>query len=187
MKKLLFILILLQVPAFAQKLSPQAEQLKYYLGQLKLQPHAPILQMKYIEIFPGNQFDFMEMFSSHTKHELTTNGKDYVKQFRKLGADYPDSVLKKAIAIGKDMPTWSAGPVDELQKAVYYITNEHPNTFLNLVRDLKKNEQATLANFLYASADGKNVNYDILVDIFDKTGERKIKKIFEEAPAKTEE
>lgn len=190
MKRLLIILIMLQVfPSFGQsKLSMQAKKLQYYYDQLQKQPHSPVLQVQYIQEFPADQFNFIELFNSHTGDELTGKGTDYVKFFRKLGNDYPDSVLPKAIAIGKEMPTWSAGPEDELQKAIYYITDKHPQMFVDMVKELKKSEQESLAKFLYAGPEGKNVNYDILVDIFDRAGERKIKKIFAETkPTDTEE
>lgn len=188
MKQLLLLtLIVCQLQATAQPMTFQAKRLKYLYEQLEAQPHAPVLQIEYIQEFPGDKMNFIEVFNSHTEDELSTNGKAYVKRFRKLGMDFPDSVLPKSINIGKELPAWSAGPVDELQKGIYYITHDNPQLFVDLVRELKKEEQAGLAKFLYSSPDGKNPNYDIIVEIFNRSGDRKIKKIFTEAPIEKEE
>lgn len=180
MKKLLILLILLQFSAQAQKLSPKAKQLMYYYQQIQQTPHAPVLHFKFIQTFPTTKFDFVDLFDAHTEDELAVKGTEYVKTFRKLGKLYPDSVLPRAIMIGKDMPTWSAGPADELQKTIYYLTNDHPQMFLDIVWELKKDERKALAQFLYSSPSGKNENYDILLELFDKVGDKKTKKIFEE-------
>lgn len=184
MKRLFLIIfvLLLQAEVFAQDLAAQAKQINYYYEQLEKQPLAPILQIKYIQSFPVDKYNFIELFNSHEEDLLAEHGADYVKKFRKLGKQFPDSVLPKSIMIAKDLPAWSAGPVDELQKGIYLVTHENPQLFVNIVRELKKDEQATLAKFLYAGAEGKNVNYDILVEILDRAAERKIKKIFIEAP-----
>lgn len=182
-KTTLFILaILLHTNVFAQSLAEQAKQINYYYEQLEQQPRAPVLQIKYIQSFPIDKYNFIELFNSHEEDLLAEHGADYVKKFRKLGDEFPDSVLPRSIIIAKDMPAWSAGAVEELQKGIYLITHKHPQLFVDVVKELKKDEQASLAKFLYAGADGKNVNYDILVDILDRAAERKIKKIFIEAP-----
>lgn len=149
--------------------------------ELSKVPHAAILQIKYIQTFPDNKVDFIDIFNAHTGYELSEKGVDYVKRFRKLGYDYPDSVLPKSIQIGKDLATWSLGPVNELQKTIYYITGKNPQLFVDIVRELKKEEQVSLANFLYAGENGKNINYDNLIQIFEKTGDRKLLKIFTQA------
>lgn len=167
-----------QILSFGQHLSPQAEKLKAAYEALQQQPHAPILQIRYIQAFPGNKVDFIDIFNAHTQDQLTAMGADYVKKFRKLGYDYMDSVLPKAITIGKELPTWSEGAVDELQKTVYYLTNKNPQLFVNIVRGLKKEEQESLATFLYATrGGGQNENYAVLLDIFDKADKR-LYKIF---------
>ena len=179
MKKLLIALVLMwQVCVYAQQMSPQALKLKIAYEKLQQQPHAPILQIQFIQAFPGNKVDFIDIFNSHTRDQLTTDGVDYVKKFRKLGYDFMDSVLPKAIAIGKDLPTWSEGAVDELQKTIYYLTNKNPQLFVETVRKLNKDEQESLAVFLYAGEGGKpNENYPVLLDIFN-IADKRIHKIF---------
>lgn len=172
------ILLMLYVCAHAQQMSPQALKLKVAYEKLQLQPKAPILQIQFIQAFPGNKVDFIDVFNSHKQDQLAANGVDYVKKFRKLGYDFMDSVLPKAIAIGKDLPTWSEGTVDELQKTIYYLTNKNPQLFVETVRKLNKDEQASLAVFLYAGEGNKpNENYPVLVDIFE-IADKRIHKIF---------
>lgn len=178
---LLIFILLLQLSAKGQHISETAKKVKHYYLEMKKQPHAPVLQIKYIEVFPDNKVEFMELFNAHTQDELAANGVDYVKKFRKLGYDFPDSVLPKAIHIGKDMPTWSEGVVDELQKTVYYVTNKNPQMFADIVSEMKKEEQVSLARFLYSSRDGMNMNYNVLLEILEKAGERKAHKSFMEA------
>lgn len=179
MKKLLaVILLMLPVCLLAQQLSPQALKLKVAYEKLQQQPHAPILQIQFIQAFPENKVDFIDIFNAHTQDQLAAKGVDYVKKFRKLGYDYMDSVLPKAIAIGKDLPTWSEGAVDELQKTIYYLTNKNPQLFVEAVRKLNKGEQESLAAFLYTGEGGKpNENYPVLLDIFD-IADKRIHKIF---------
>lgn len=148
---------------------------------MQKQPNAPVLQIGFISAFPDNKRDFMDLFNAHTRDELAGTGVDYVKTFRKLGYDFEDSVLPKAISIGKDMPTWSEGVVDELQKTIYYCTNKHPQLFADIVGKMKKSEQISLARFLYSGRGGTNENYDILLQILEKAGERKAHKSFMEA------
>jgi len=188
MKKLLIIaLLLIQSFAYGQPLSPQAKKVKHAYDELLKLPHAPVLQIKYIQVFPGNKVDFMDVFNAHTQDQLAGKSVDYVKKFRKLGYDYIDSVLPKSIQIGKEMPTWSEGAVDELQKTIYYLTNKNPMLFVNTVKELTKEEQALLASFLISGEGGvKNVNYDTLLDILDKAGEKKLHKIFSEATLQQE-
>lgn len=189
MKKLLLCsLLLIQAYAYGQPMSLQAKKLKYLYQAMIAQPHAPVIKMQYIAAFPDNKVDFMDVFNHHTQDQLAAKSTDYVKVFRKLGYDYSDSVMVKAIAIGKEMSAWSEGPVDELQKAIYYITNKKPMLFVTTVAALKKTEQAALAQFLISGEDQKkNENYDTLLDILDKAGERKIHKIFAETIFKIEE
>ncbi len=179
MKGLLTVLLLgLQISAYGQQLSQQAQKLKQAYEALQQQPHAPILQLRYVHTFPGNKVDFIEVFDAHTQDQLAGKSVDYVKKFRKLGYDYIDSVLPKSIAIGKDLPTWSEGAVDELQKTIYYLTNKNPQMFVDIVRSLKKEEQESLAVFLHAGEGGKqNENYMVLVDMFNKA-DKKLYKIF---------
>lgn len=179
MKKLLMIILLAQqVGVCAQGLSPQAQKLKQTYEALQQQPHAPIIQVQFIQAFPGNKVDFIEVFNAHTQDQLAGKSVDYIKKFRKLGYDYIDSVLPKSIAIGKDLPTWSEGAVDELQKTIYYLTNKNPQLFVETVRKLNKEEQESLAVFLYAGEGGKpNENYPVLLDIFN-IADKRIHKIF---------
>lgn len=179
---LLLIFFAYHTHAACQHLSPKAQKLEYLYEQLEVQLHAPILQVQYIQEFPDTKTAFIELFNAHTEDELARDGVAYVKKFRKLGYDYPDSVLPKAIAIGKELPAWSAGVVDELQKTIYSITGKNPALFATYVKELKKDEQASLATFLYTSPNGRNPNYDILIDIFDRAGQPKIKKIFINSP-----
>lgn len=178
---LLIFILLLQLQGYGQHLSETAKKVKVYYHEMEKQPHAPVLQIKYIEVFPDNKVDFMEVFNAHTQDQLAANGVDYVKKFRKLGYDFPDSVLPKAIHIGKDMPTWSEGVADELQKTIYYVTNKNPQMFADIVSEMKKEEQVSLARFLYSSREGMNVNYNVLLEILEKAGERKAHKSFMEA------
>ena len=185
MNKILYIVTILVCGtqlalAQPQQLSKYAAKVQYAYQELQKVPHGAILQIKYIQIFPDNKVDFIDIFNAHDGKELSQQGKDYVKQFRKLGYDYPDSVLPKSIAIGKDLTTWSSGPVNELQKAIYYITGKNPQLFVDIVRILKKEEQISLAKFLYDGPDGKNINYDNLLQIFNKAGDRRLIKIFEQ-------
>lgn len=176
---LILLLALVTNRGYCQKLSPQAEKVRMAYEAVMKQPHAPILQIRYIQAFPSTQLEFIDIFNAHNADELSATGADYVKKFRKLGYDYPDSVLPKAISIGKNMPTWSAGAVDELQKTIYYLTEKDPQLFVNTVRELKKEEQTTLAQFLIMGPyNARNKNYDVLLDIFDKTGDKKLYKIF---------
>lgn len=168
--------------AWAQKLSPESKKVKYAYDELMKLPTGALLQVKYIQAFPANRNDFINIFNPDNQQELTTHGVDYVKKFRKLGFDYPDSVLPKSIMIGKDLNAWSEGVVDQLQKTIYYITDKNPQLFVNTVKLLKKDEQERLANFLYAGPNGKNENYEVLVQIFEKAGEKKILNIFKAAP-----
>ncbi len=167
-----------QVVLGQEKLSEYAFRVQHAYKELKKVPHAAILQIKYIQIFPDNKVDFINIFNAHTGYELSEKGVDYIKTFRKLGYDYPDSVLPKSIKIGKDLNTWSLGPVNELQKTIYYITGKNPQLFVDIVRELKKEEQISLAKFLHAGEKGKNINYDNLLQIFTKAGEKKLLKIF---------
>lgn len=179
MKKM-FAAILLIIPfcVHAQQLSPQALKLKKTYEALQQQPHAPILQIQFIQAFPGNKVDFIEVFDAHTQDQLAGKSVDYVKKFRKLGYDYMDSVLPKAVAVGKDLPTWSEGAVDELQKTIYYLTNKNPQLFVESVRKLNKEEQESLAVFLYSGEGGKpNANYPALLDIFN-IADKRIHKVF---------
>jgi|GEM_PF-5621846 len=177
----ILIILLLQLSAYGQPMSEAAKKIMYYYNELEKVPHAPVLQIKFISSIPGNKVDFMEVFNAHTQDQLAVKGVDYVKLFRKLGYDYADSVLPKAINIGKDMPTWSEGVVDELQKTIYYITNKKPQMFADIVGEMKKSEQISLARFLYSSRNGKNENYEVLLQILEKAGQRKAHKSFMEA------
>ena len=169
-----------QVVFAQEELSRKAVLIQHTYEELRKVPHGAILQIKYIQAFPDNKTDFIDIFNAHTGYELSEKGVDYVKKFRKLGYDYPDSVLPKSIQIGKDLTTWSLGPVNELQKTIYYLTGKNPQLFVDIIRELKKEEQISLANFLYAGENGKNINYDNLIEIFEKTGDRKLLKIFTE-------
>lgn len=182
MKRLLILLLALcQLSAYGKDVSPQAKKLRYYYEQLQLQPHAPVIHMQFIQAFPGNKKDFIDVFNHHTKDELAGTAVDYVKKFRKLGYDYTDSVLQKSINIGVEMAAWSDGAADELQKTVYYLTNKKPMLFVEMVRRLTKTEQEKLAQFLRSGGgDTENVNYPTLLDLFDKTDTR-IRKVFTDA------
>ncbi|HEY9177876.1 MAG TPA: hypothetical protein VIN07_09310 [Flavipsychrobacter sp.] len=178
MKLLAAVFWILPACLHAQQLSPQALRLKKAYEALQQQPHAPILQIQFIQAFPGNKVDFIDVFDAHTQDQLAGKSIDYIKKFRKLGYDYMDSVLPKAIAIGKELPTWSEGAVDELQKTIYYLTNRNPQLFVETVRKLNKEEHESLAVFLYAADGGKpNENYPVLLDIFD-IADKRIHKIF---------
>ncbi len=179
MKKLLTaILLMLYVCVDAQQMSPHALKLKVAYEKLQQQPHAPILQIQFIQAFPGNKVDFIDIFNAHTQDQLAAKSVDYVRKFRKTGYDFMDSVLPKAVAIGKGLPTWSEGAVDELQKTIYYLTNKNPQLFVETVRKLNKEEQESLAVFLYAGEGGKpNENYHVLLDIFN-IADKRIHKIF---------
>lgn len=189
MKHILITLFLFsQFAAIAQvnKMSKQAIILRQRYEAAVHQPHAPVLQIQFIDAFPDNKVDFIDIFNHHTQDQLAAKSVDYVKKFRKLGYDYTDSVLLKSIKIGKELTAWSEGPVDELQKTIYYLTNKDPMLFVVYVRELKKTEQATLAQFLRSGESAKeHVNYPTLLDIFDKADKR-IYKIFAAAPLVTE-
>lgn len=161
-------------------LSYDAKLIKHVYEKLEKTPHAPILQIQYIDVFPKNKEDFIDVFYHHTEDELAINGTDYVKKFRKLGYDYPDSVLKKSITIAKNMTAWSPGAVDELQKGIYYLTGKNPQLFVDITRELKKEEQEALARFMYYGENGEHVNYKALLSIIESTDLKKLKEIFAE-------
>ncbi len=188
MKRLLtVILMMLHVAAIGREISPQAKKLRYYYESMIKQPHAPVIKIQFIQAFPANKKDFIDVFNHHTKDELAATGEDYVKTFRKLGYDFTDSVLQKSIYIGVDLAAWSSGPVNELQKTIYYLTNKKPMLFVNMVRELTKAQQNDLAQFLRSGAgDVENENYPTLLDLFEKTDTR-IYKIFRDAKMATEE
>lgn len=189
MKRLLIItaLLLLQAVTYSKEASPLAKKLRYYYEMMLRQPHAPVINMQFIQAFPNNKRDFIDVFNHHTRDQLAASGEDYVKRFRKLGYDYTDSVLKKSIVIGIDLEAWSDGPVNELQKTIYYLTNKKPMLFVEMTRELTKSQQASLAQFLRSGPGEKeNENYPTLLDLFDKTDKRLLK-IFSEAKMATEE
>lgn len=188
MKRLLIILLACcQLAVSAKDVSPQAKKLRYYYEQLQRQPHAPVIHMQFIQAFPNNKKDFIDVFNHHTHDQLAASAEDYVKRFRKLGYDYTDSVLQKSIIIGVELAAWSDGPVNELQKTIYYLTNKKPMLLVEMTRKLTKSQQNNLAQFLRSGPDGKeNENYPTLLDIFDKADKR-ILKVFTEAKMATEE
>lgn len=182
LKLVIAILVFTAGESYAQPMTFQSKRLKYLYDQLEKQPKAPALQIQYIQEFPADKFTFIDVFDSHEDDQLTVMGSEYVQTFRKIGIDFPDLALLKSIRIGKDLPAWSAGPVAELQKGIYLMTHKNPQLFLDIVRELKKDEQTGLARFLYSSPDGnKNINFDILTDILEQAGEKKIRKRFSEA------
>lgn len=179
---LLIIVLLLPIISDAQKLSAKSEVVYKAYNKLKKVPHAPVLQIRYIEVFPDNKTDFIDIFNPHTKDQLTEIGIECVKKFRKLGYDFTDSVLLKSILIGKDLPVWSAGPVDEIQKTIYLLADKNKQLFIDIVEDLKKEEQESLAAFLYSGPIGGNENFGFITDITKFYGSRKLYKIFEATP-----
>lgn len=178
--KILPVTLFLLVPviSFAQKLSPKAELIYEAYQDIEQQPHAPILQMRFIEVFPASKQDFIDIFNPHTGKELNDVSIEYIKKLRKLGYDYTDSVLLKCIMIGKEIPTWSKGQIDELQKTIYLLADHEKQLFVNIVSEMKKEEQEALATFLSSGENGRNKNYGFIVDLTKLYGTHKLYKVF---------
>lgn len=166
----------------AQKLHPTAERIHTAYEKLQQLPHAPILQMEYLNTFPYNTDSFMSAFNPHTEDQLTDVSVEYLKRYRELGYDYPDTSLKRAMYIGSNMRTWSRGAVEELQKTIYYLTDKNRDLFTDILDSMKKNEQEGLAKFLYAGENGTNVNYGFITDVVRLHGTKKLYKMFVKVP-----
>lgn len=178
----IIILLLLPALANAQELSPLALKIYKAYDNQEQQPHAPILQMEYLNTFPYDADTFMAVFNPHTEDQLTEVGEKYIRRFRELGYDYPDTALKRAMYIGSGMKTWSKGAVAELQKTIFYLTDKNRELFIDILDSMKRDEQEGLARFLYAGVKGDNVNYGFITDVVRLHGNKKLYKIFERIP-----
>ncbi|MCB0700712.1 MAG: hypothetical protein KDC11_12710 [Chitinophagaceae bacterium] len=175
---LAIIMLVMPVSLSAQKLSREAEKVKFAYDELMKTPLAPVMQIRYLQAFPDNADDFINVFNPHTHDQLQEVAVDYVKRFRELGYDFEDSVLPKSIAIGKQLTTWSPGAVDELQKTIYFVTDKHRQKFLDIVKEMKNEEIQSMARFLYSGKKGENKNYYVLIEIIERAGEKRIAKQF---------
>lgn len=188
---LMMVLVLMPAITYGQlayrELSPEAKRIRYAYDELVKVPHSSVTQLTFIQVFPATRDAFINILNPDTQDELTDIGADVVKHFREVGKDWPDSVLRKSILIAKDLNVWSKGPAGELQKTIYLLTSEHPFIFINAVNELKSNEQAALGGFLSSGKDGTNKNFDALVDLLERAGEKKMVKRFKEGAAALKE
>jgi len=172
--------------SFSQALSPAAMKVKTAYVQLKIYPGSKPKQLAYLNAFPQNKQQFVEIFNAPNNGQLTSNSQGFIATFVDMAKNYPTEVIDKSVNIGKDL-THEADAIGQLQHAIVDLGNHYTKLFAKKVNSLSDKESDNLVKFL---ADAENhsgyTQYQQLTEELSKIGEVKLSNKFVQAKEQRE-
>lgn len=169
------------VPAQEKRLSPKAQKLTEAWAELQRAPNDPIVQGRYLDIFPHDYKSFQDLFD--LDRELYS-GYDFINVLPSLAKNHETEVGKLLVQLSKDAH-YEADAPSYLQHATATYGSQYSKTFVGLLNLLSADKQAHLIAFL---ADVENhasyKEYQHIIDHLKALGEDGFAKKFEAAREK---
>ena len=157
-------------------LSLKAQKLSEALGQLMSSPNDSAIQERYLELFPQDYKDFLELFD--LDKELY-DGHEYILVLPSLAKNHELEVGKLLVQLSKDAH-YEADAPKYLQMDTAAYAGEHTKTFASLLSQLPAAKQSQLITFL---ADVENHDaykeYQPIIDHLEALGEYDLARKFE--------
>jgi hypothetical protein len=174
----LLVLSLTLIQAQEKQVSERAAALNNSLAELQKKPSDPVVQQRYLEVFPRDYKSFLELFDLH--RELY-DGVDFIRILPELAKNHDAEVGNLLVRLSKDAH-WEGDAPSYLQLATATYAGQHTKTFVSVIDQLSPSEQGNLITFL---ADVQNHSaygeYQAIIDHLRSLGKCGLAQRFEEA------
>lgn len=176
-RSLLISVLLFPFLASAQELLQESKDIRAAYTELMREEKATVLQIRFIETFPGDKETFMNVFNPPSFGQLTKEGPVYVQKFCDLGDLHTKAILSKSLAIAKGLIS-TFGVTECLQSTIYKLYLKEPEFFIAQLNQMKKKELEDLGAFLHYHNEEQfeKLCYDLA-----KNNEKKIFNAFKKA------
>jgi hypothetical protein len=160
----------------------KAQKLSQALSQLQKTPDDPSAQGEYLEGFPQNYKDFLELFD--LGRPLYDDSYEYVEAVSSLAKNHEAEVGKLLVELSKDAH-YEADAPGYLRNAMAAYGSQYTKTFLARLKSLPAAKQANLITFVAdVEAFDAYPEYQLIIDHAKALGETQLAKKFELARAK---
>lgn len=150
-------------------LSPASKRVRTAYLTWKKHPTSAVQQQAFIEAFPATADVFTAVFNPKDFRQLY-DGHEHIFALEQIGDEYPSRVLRRCIAIGKDVEGISDAPA-YIHETIVKLTLTHPQLFAHEVTRLAATERRELFHFL-ANVEGIRdyPDYESLMRLMTKKG-----------------
>jgi hypothetical protein len=152
-------------------LTAESRTVKQAFSALNVKPSSKQAQLAYLRAFPNTKAAFLRVFMDVPNFgQLYNESHEYIAALQRISKAYPQEVLRKCFAVGKDL-TWDADAVGYLQHATVEIGVASPRTFAEEARKLTAPEQLKLFRFLADVESHRDyIHYPLLMKRLTETG-----------------
>jgi len=172
----------LAVNAQAEVLSPKAQALAVALAKLKEHPNDFAAQEYYLDTFPRNYNEFLQLFD--LDRELYFDSHDYISILPSLAKTHELQVGQLLVGLSKNAHYEADAPGD-LRDVTTEYGSEHTKIFARLLLRLSATDRAHEITFL---ADAENFggypDFQKLIDNLKSLGQQQLARAFETARTK---
>ena|ERR1700744_298559 len=158
----------------SQQLSEASERVKIAFNKLKSDSSSVKNKMAYLNIFPKNKKQFMDIFQPENFGQLYPESNKYIEMFIGLAKHFPDKVIDKSVDIGADLK-WEADATGQMQNSIVDLGNEHIDVFSKKLNSLPKVKRDQLITFLADAENHKAYHtYEQLIKSLQKVNENNL-------------
>jgi hypothetical protein len=168
-------------PAQEKQLSPAGRKLKDAWDEMQRKPNDPIIQKRYLAVFPHDYKSFLDLF---VNHEFPDVGHEYIAVLPTLAKSHEREVGKLLVRLSEDAHYEADAPGD-LRQAMATYGSQHTQMLVRFLKSLPRGKQAQLIAFL---ADVENPaaypEYQSIIDHLNVLGDNDVANKFEIAREK---